>query len=284
MARTARVSSRRRILLQIIVGVVVLVVAVAVAIGVSLGTRSTTNSAHSATPAAPTTAASDVIGKVTGVPASVFDAVGPGTAQAAPSKIDAPALTQNGKPLITYIGGEFCPYCAAERWPLAVALSRFGTLSGLGEATSAPSPEVYPSTSTLSFHGATLTSDYLALDAKEIFDEQHNPLDKLTTSENALLTKYDAPPYTQSTGSIPFVDIGGAWVLSGAQYDPGVLKGLSQAQIAADLADPGSAVAKSVIGTANVLTVGLCQQTAGKPATVCQSAGVKAAAAAMGVK
>ena len=41
------------------------------------------------------------------------------------------ALTSNGKPEILYIGAEFCPYCAAERWAIAVALSRFGTLSPL---------------------------------------------------------------------------------------------------------------------------------------------------------
>lgn len=262
-------------------GAVVIAVAVAIVLGVSLGSRQNGTPAESAP--APTTSAAPaaVLSKVTSVPASVFDAIGPGSAEVAPSKVSAPTLTQSGKPLITYIGGEFCPYCAAERWPLAVALSRFGTLNGIGEATSAPSPEVYPSTSTLSFHGATLTSDYIALDAKEIFDEQHNPLDKLTASENDLLNKYDAPPYQQTAGAIPFVDIGGVWLLSGAEYDPGVLKGLSHQQIADDLSNPDSTVAKNIIGTANVLTVAICEQTGGKPASVCQSTGVKNTLAAM---
>jgi hypothetical protein len=30
-----------------------------------------------------------------------------------------------------YIGAEYCPYCAAERWPLVMALSKFGTFSNL---------------------------------------------------------------------------------------------------------------------------------------------------------
>ena len=38
-----------------------------------------------------------------------------------------PALTSGGKPEILYVGAEYCPYCAAERWAMVVALSRFGT-------------------------------------------------------------------------------------------------------------------------------------------------------------
>src|SRR5215471_17073708 len=36
-------------------------------------------------------------------------------------------LTSGGKPEMLYIGAEYCPYCAAMRWSMAVALSRFGT-------------------------------------------------------------------------------------------------------------------------------------------------------------
>jgi len=278
VARTAPRSRRRRTVLQLIIGVVVLAVA-AIVVGVSLGSHTTPGST-----ARPTAVTSDVVARVTSVPASVFDSVGAGTARVAPHEIDAPALTRDGKPLVFYVGGEFCPFCAAERWPLAVALSRFGTLHGLGEAKSGPSPEQYPNTSTLSFRGATFTSDYLALTAKEVSDEQNKPLDKLTDAENQLLTKYDVPPYTQMKGGIPFLDIGGAWALDATQYDPGVLTGLSQAQIADRLSEPESAVAKAVIGSANVLTVSLCQQTGGEPAAVCQSAGVQAAARALPAK
>ena len=48
-----------------------------------------------------------------------------------PASIDAPALTADGKPEVLYVGAEYCPFCAAERWPVVVALSRFGTWSGL---------------------------------------------------------------------------------------------------------------------------------------------------------
>ena len=49
-----------------------------------------------------------------------------------------------GKPEILYIGAEYCPYCATERWPLAVALSRFGTFTGLRGIHSSAT-DVYPS-------------------------------------------------------------------------------------------------------------------------------------------
>ena len=70
---------------------------------------------------------------ITGVPASALATVGKGSVlQFNPApiiKVTGPALTSNGKPEMLYIGAEYCPYCAAMRWSMAVALSRFGTLS-----------------------------------------------------------------------------------------------------------------------------------------------------------
>ena len=71
------------------------------------------------------------------------------------------SLTLNGKPLIAYVSSDFCPYCAATRWPLAVALARFGTFEGLHITASGATPEIYPSTPTLSFFGSTYTSAYI---------------------------------------------------------------------------------------------------------------------------
>jgi hypothetical protein len=49
------------------------------------------------------------------------------------------------------------------------------------------------------------------------------------------------------------VGFGGRYILAGAQYDPQVPAGLSQAQIASQLRIPGSPVAKAVDGSANVI-------------------------------
>src|SRR5438876_6623085 len=37
----------------------------------------------------------------------------------------------HGKPVVLYVGAQYCPFCAAERWALVLALSRFGHWAGL---------------------------------------------------------------------------------------------------------------------------------------------------------
>ena len=54
------------------------------------------------------------------------------------------------------------------------------------------------------------------------------------------------------------------------------------AQIATAIEDPTTDVSKSVLGTANGMTAALCKQTGGKPANVCSSPAVTAAAAHLG--
>ena len=83
-------------------------------------------------------------------------------------------------------------------------------------------------------------------------------------------------------GGIPFIDIGGSYMISGATYDPGVLQGKTHAQIAAALSDPASAIAKGADGSANLITAAICTLTKNQPSSVCSSAGVTAATAALG--
>ena len=161
-AAQARAARRRRVLLAggSIGLVVALVAALVVAKAAGLGSGGSSGSG-STTPTASGAASPAVVRAVTGVPAKVLDEVGAGDVQAVPRKVDAPALTAGGKPKVLYVGAEFCPFCAAQRWPVVVALARFGTWSGLGQTTSA-SDDVFPDTATLSFHGATYSSDYLS--------------------------------------------------------------------------------------------------------------------------
>ena len=62
-------------------------------------------------------------------------------------------------------------------------------------------------------------------------------------------------------------------------YDPGVLAGMTWAQVAAALHDPTSAPAQGALGSANLMTAAICKMTGGKPGNVCTSAGVVAASA-----
>jgi hypothetical protein len=272
-----RAETRNRLLLAI--GSVVVVVAIVLVFAfVKLGAKG------AAATAGPTGAAlATVISDVTGVPASTLAAVGGGPTSgngrvAAPTALaNQPALTQNGKPLMVYVGAEYCPYCAAERWAMAVALSRFGTFSNLGTTHSDPG-DVFPSTRTLTFYKSSYTSQYLVFSPAEQLDVNKKPLQALTAQQQTLLAKYDAPPYVASSsqGAIPFIDIGNKYLVSGASYSPQVLQGKSWAQIAAALSNPSSPIAKSVNGAANMLTAAICKVTNNLPANVCAAAPISA--------
>ncbi len=242
--------------------------------------------------------------QLSSVPASVFNTVGV-TSPVAPitgptSLSGQPALvkTVNGKslPLIQYVGAEYCPYCAAERWATIVALSRFGTFSNLGLAQSGAT-DVYPNTKTFTFRQSTYTSPYVAFASVETFTNTPNPatnfyfpLQKMTAAQTALVKKYDTMKYiptftsTQENGSIPFIDMGNKFLSAGASFTPAALAGLTQGQIASALSDATNPVTQAIIASANEHTAAICVLTNNKPAAVCSSAGVKAAKKAMKIK
>src|SRR5688572_33391144 len=70
-------------------------------------------------------AAAAIITTLTSVPPAILDQVGAGSAEVLPKPITGQqVLTEAGKPLVLYVGAEYCPFCAAQRWPMVVALSR----------------------------------------------------------------------------------------------------------------------------------------------------------------
>jgi Domain of unknown function (DUF929) len=231
------------------------------------------------------TAPAAVVDKVTSVPVSTLNTVGSGAFAGQIQTITGnPApLTANGKPELLYVGAEFCPYCAAERWAMIVALSRFGTFSGLATVRSAAADgagnqEPFPGTPTFTFAHATYTSKYLAFSEVELYTNipdtstgGYTALQQATPAQQALVNKYDAPPYIESAaaGSIPFLDFGNKHVSIGASYSPQILSGLNWSTIAADLSNPNSTVAKAVDGTANYITAAVCSMTSNQPASAC---------------
>jgi len=220
--------------------------------------------------------------------ASVLDQVGDGGGQVTAKPITlngGTPLTSGGKPEVLYMGAEYCPYCAAERWSMIVALSRFGTFSGLATTHSASKnghgqAEVYPNTSTWTFANAKYTSNYLTFTPVEmqtnIPDSStggYTNLQTPTSEQQALMNKWNAPPYVPSgyQGSIPFIDFGNKYMISGASYNPQVLAGKTWAQISAALHNPSSQIAQAVNGTANYITAAICKLTGNQPATACTS-------------
>ncbi len=211
-----------------------------------------------------------VVATITSLPASEFDSVGKGSANNVIKPVSGtPLIGPGGHPEVFYLGADYCPYCAAERWPLIIALSRFGTFSDLKTTTSSSS-DVYPNTPTFTFHGATYASQYVDFVAVETTDRDSRPLETPTAAQQALVNQYD------TTGSIPFVDFANRYAFSGAMYLPDVLSGMSWQAVADALQQPDSPQAKAILGSANLITAAVCRLTADQPTSVCSSAAIQA--------
>jgi hypothetical protein len=260
--RQAAARRRQRIIIATsAVSAVLLVVVVLVVVKLAGGTPKSS---------ATTVASADVIASVTSVPAATLDTIGKGggkALQSVPAKVTGNAvLKADGKPLVLFVGGEFCPYCAAERWAVVEALSRFGTFSGLGQTRSSAS-DVFPNTPTLSFHGSTYTSDYITFQGVEQYTNQrsgnfYTPLDTLTAQQQQLFHDIGKDSY-------PFMDFAGQATVTSASIDPSIFAGKTQAQVAAAMKDPTTDIAKAVGGVANAFTAIICGLTGNQPAAVC---------------
>jgi hypothetical protein len=261
-------------------GGVVLVLAILV------GLRLLTQSAATNVEAGPVPP--DVMAQLSSVPAGTLEQVGQGSAQGLPSPVRAAVLTgTSGLPLVSYVGAEYCPFCAGERWPLIVALSRFGTFSNLRYSHSA-SDDVYPNTPTFSFVGSSYSSQYVEFSPVELQSNVrsgsgYETLQTPTPAQDNVLRTYDAPPYVPASaaGSIPFMDFANQYVLAGASYNVGLLQGMRQSQIAAMLANGTSDQARAILGAANVLTATICTSTNNQPQDVCGSPAIQSLAAAL---
>ena len=268
-AAARRQEVRNRLLIA--GGAVIAVVAIVVAF-VVIKANSNSNSSSSASEYPTGSELSSIVDKVTSVPESTLRAVGAGIVAAKPQSISGPLLRSGGKPEMLYMGAEYCPYCAAERWAMIVALSHFGTFSGL-QGMRSSSSDVFANTPTFTFVNAKYTSKHVTFTTVEMEDRNNNTLQTPTAAQQALMNKYDAPPHVPSAdaGSIPFVTIGNRYLIVGASYDPTVLSGLTWNQIATDLHDPSTAVAKAVNGTANYISAALCKLTRDEPSSACTS-------------
>jgi hypothetical protein len=183
---------------------------------------------------------------------------------------DGTLRKKDGKPEVLYIGGEFCPYCAGERWPLTVALSKFGTFSNLHLIHSAES-----NVPTLTFVGSTYTSPYVTFTPVEMKGNEPSgngwaDLQPATDEQRKLLNG-------RGQGSFPFIDFGGVAVQSGGSVDMSMLIGKSQADIASTLAASTTKDTdqSTMQGNVNLVAGGfirtICELTGNQPADVCSA-------------
>jgi hypothetical protein len=271
-AEQARRDRRRR---MAVIGGSVLGVLAVVAVIVVVGVTSNNGSSKKISTGDRTPAAASLVAQVTGVPAATLGAVGPGTVKSGPKAVKDAPLTSGGKPQIFYVGAEYCPYCAASRWALVQALSRFGSFDHLS-LTRSSSTDAYPETPTFSFHGASFTSSTVAFDGRELQTRTGALLDSLPANETAIWHRYTGQ------GSYPFLDIAGRYVETGQTVNPAVLRGLSAEEIAGRLSNASDPVTKQIIGSANLVTAAICSATGDQPTSVCSADGVVAAKKALG--
>jgi Domain of unknown function (DUF929) len=264
----------------LLISIVLLAIAAIVGVFFFLSNQSTGNGRP--TPTAQATTSPAVLQAVTNVSPAVSAAVGTGgqdkvlallKGSSPPPTLNGP----NGKPEFFYAGAEYCPFCAAQRWAVVVALSRFGTFNKLNQTTSSAT-DSFPNTASFTFYQSSFSSQYIYFDSVEQTTNQpdgaggYTALQTPTAVQQNLIHTYDGPPYLSSAGSIPFIDIANKYAMQGANYSPQVLANLTWGDIANKLSDSNSDVTKGIIGSANYLTAAICQVTNQQPASVCTSA------------
>lgn len=236
----------------------------------------------------PTPGSEAAIAKMTNVPPSTLEKVGipDGLTPANPLPPGTAPVEADGKPMVLYFGAEYCPYCAAERWPMTVALSRFGTFSDLSTTTSA-ADDIFPNTPTVTYYGSSYASDYITLSTVETETNEPAPgggytkLQTPTAQQQELFSTYNTEQYTGSSGGIPFVMIGNLYAWAGASYDPAVLEGKSFDRIANELWIAKTDVAQAINGSANMITAQICRLTGNQPADVCSASYIQQAQSAL---
>ena len=224
------------------------------------------------------------------VPAAVYDTVGVASPTIPLTSLQPTGSAQSwrasvhgGPPrtVVFFYGAEFAPYAAAERWPLVLALSRFGTFDQLGLMQSSPT-SAFANLNTFTLWQARYSSKYLTLEHVERYSAL-NP----TGGRYLRLEKPDArqaaavKSYSSSPTNFALLDVGNRWVLNGSSFAPPALAGMTQSQVAAVLTSPTSPLTQAVIGSANEISAAICSADGQAPASVCDSKGVVAADQAM---
>ncbi|MGC2296678.1 MAG: DUF929 family protein [Candidatus Dormiibacterota bacterium] len=231
-----------------------------------------------------TPAPASLMRSITSVPSSTLKAVKAGDISNSPLNIPASykpvALSSNGLPEIAFVGAEYCPYCALQRWSLIIGLSPFGTWSNLHLVRSSvyDSP---PNLPTFTFaYGAKFTSKYVAFSSRELqsnvsINKNGSPYKSLQTVSGPVATAFST---IDSSQGYPFLDYAGKYVQLGSEAlstDVAAMSGLSWNQVAQQLRNPKSVVAKEVLGGASYVTAATCLITGQKPGGVCGQSYIK---------
>jgi hypothetical protein len=176
-------------------------------------------------------------------------------------------FASSGKPIIVFIGADYCPLCAFQRWPLAITMMRFGNLTNLLYMQSSPT-DSEPNTYTFSFYGYHYTSKYITVQAYEEKDVSGNPLQTVPSNYSTLFNTYGA--------GYPFLEFNNKYILEGAYFVPDNYAGLNWTQIIQQIRNPNTQISTQVMESANALTALICNLTGNNPANVCNNPSITA--------
>ncbi len=177
---------------------------------------------------------------------------------------DVPLSVEN-KPYFLFVGAQFCPSCAAERWAMVKALSRFGTFRGLAPDVVGEGEGGIP---TYNFVNADYKSSYVSYGHKEVADKDGKliPGQELTDFEKKWFNTYDP------RGGVPFLFINGQYVQLVAGFSPALIVGKTFDQIKKDLeSNADTPYVAAINEEADIITAYLCKATGNQPREVCAS-------------
>lgn len=188
----------------------------------------------------------------------------PATMQGVLQKYSGVPFISGGKPTFVYIGGDFCPYCAVDRWAIVLALMRFGTFSGLHYMTSSPNDVGTGDFATFTFVGSSYSSQYIAFRPYEAYDRSRNPLQTVPSNYSALWS-------SKASGGVPFLNFGNSYIAATSVLaDPTILTGRNWTSIITGIST-SDGVGIQIREAANLITAVICKLTQGSPASVCSA-------------
>ena len=185
--------------------------------------------------------------------------------------ISGQSFSTNGKPILVSATGEHCSPCALERWPLVMALMRFGNFTNLEYMTSSAAEGDY---ATFAFAASSYQSSYLVYQPYEVYDRGGNSFETLPANYSSANQQY-------GKSSIPFLDFNNKYVVSGGILpDPGLLGTKNWTQIISSI-QTGDTLGSQIKQAANVITAVICKTTGENPAAVCDQASITALTASL---
>jgi hypothetical protein len=175
-------------------------------------------------------------------------------------------ITRNGKLFVFFMGAEYCPFSAAERWSIVRGLQKFGQWDGLKQTMSAARDEPFLNLPTYDFTGATYSSSQIEFVARELKDREFKPLQKLQKTEERLVRKFNPKK------EIPFLLVGGRFMQLGAGFTPKIFIGHTFRQTETELKKAESEIRKTIDAEGNIIAALLC--VSGLPPELCKETGV----------